>query len=246
MAVVSSDLVFYASDAVPDVDTGTSGGAIDTLRRLDFTQMSANDTIQALSSSAGDTTQTVTIEGRNAVGGIVTETKTLTGVTPIMFSTLGVVERILKVELSATCAGSVTVRRSTGAVTVRVIPAGERGFMAAFRKTVSSPTVETVYYVKGFWKNTHATLSALSATVKQSADPSGVVTHALDATVNASTSTTNRKTAPALTFNDTDKVVPGTDLAAGSRIGVWFKLTVAAASAPFKSSYTSEIAFQSV
>src|SRR4051812_2570691 len=110
MAIAATDLIAYASANMPDVDTGTNGGAIDTLRRIAFTQIAANDTIQALSSSSSDTTQTVTVEGRNAAGVIVSETKTLTGTTAITFSTMSTVERVLKAELSATAVGTVTIR----------------------------------------------------------------------------------------------------------------------------------------
>jgi hypothetical protein len=92
MPIATTDLVQFASANMPDIDTGTSGGAIDTLRRSDFTQIAANDTIQALSSSAGDT-MNLTVEGRNAAGQVVTETKALTGTTAITFSTLATVER---------------------------------------------------------------------------------------------------------------------------------------------------------
>jgi hypothetical protein len=246
VSVASSDIVAYLSANMPDSDSGTAGGAIDALRRPDFTQIAANDTIEAVSSSAGDTTQTVTVEARAASGSVVSETKTLTGTTPISFSTLGTVERILKVELSATCAGSVTVRRTTGPTTIRVIPAGERGFWMIFRKDASDPSSQVDYYAKIFLKNTHGTLSALSATVKQNADPSGLVTHALAASVGDSGTVTNRITSPGFTFDDTDKVVPGTDLAAGAAIGVWLRLRLAAGQAAAKTTYTTELAFQTV
>jgi hypothetical protein len=243
--VAASDLVFYASASVPDEDSSSSGGAIDTLRRLDFTQIAANDTIEAVSDNAGDT-MNLTVEGRDSQGRVVSETKALTGTSPISFSTLATAERVLKAELASAPTGSVTVRRTTGPTTIRVIPAGERGFLAAFRKDASDPSSTKDYYIKGFWKNTHGSLAALAATVKQNADPSAVITHALDASVNATTSTTNRLTTPGFTFNDSDKAVPGTDLAFGDRIGVWLKLSLAAGASPLKTTYTSEIAFQTV
>ncbi len=125
-SIVAADLVLLHAATQSDADAIAVGGAIDTLRRPDFTQMTANDTIQAISSAAGDTTQTVTIQGRNAAGSVVSETKTLTGVTLITFSTLATVERILSVELSATCAGTITIRSTTGPGTnfSRVIPIG--------------------------------------------------------------------------------------------------------------------------
>jgi hypothetical protein len=55
MSIVATELIVYASANIPDVDTGTNGGAIDTKRRFVFTQMAANDTVEVISTSASDT-----------------------------------------------------------------------------------------------------------------------------------------------------------------------------------------------
>lgn len=253
MPVASTDLVLYCSANHPDVDTGLNGGAIDNLRFLDFTQLAANDDIEVVSSAAGDTTQTVTVEARNAAGQIVSQTVTLNGTTAVVLSTMGVVERVLKAELSATCAGIVTVRRSPAAGDIRAIPIGKRGFMAMFRKASSDPSVQKDYYTKGFWKNEHATLALTSASVKQNADPDARITHLLAAAKGDVATSTNRVTAPAVadtqdpdTFDDTDKSVPTGDLAAGEAIGVWFRLRLPAADTPHRTTYTSELVGQSV
>jgi hypothetical protein len=242
-SVVAADLVAYHSAVQSDADAITVGGAIDTLRRPDFTQIAANDTIQALSSAAGDTAITVTMTGRSAAGSIVTETKTLTGTTAITFNTLGTVERVLQAELSAAAAGTITIQRTTGAVLIRTIPIGERGFSAIFRKGSSSTSGTVNYYAKFFWKNTNATNALLGAAVSESADPSGTITHGLAASVNDSGTTTNRQTAPGgVTFAGTAANVPGTDLAATAAIGVWLNMTLATNNAAIRSTYTSQIA----
>jgi hypothetical protein len=250
--IVSTDLNLHASVNMPDADTGTNGGAIDPLRRVDFTQLAANDDIEVVSSAAGDT-QNCTIVGRNAAGQVVSETKALTGVTAAIFATLGVIERVLSVELASAAVGTITVRRSVAGATVRAIPVGERGFMALFRKAASDPAVQKDYFTKAFWKNSHATLSLLGAQVKQAADPDARITHLLAAAVNDSATAANRLTAPAAgdtqdpdTFDDADKGVPGTDLAAGAAIGVWFRLRLPAADAPHRTTYDSQLAGQSV
>src|SRR5437870_1915489 len=149
-SIVAADLVAYHAATQSDVDATPVGGAIDLLRRPYFTQATAADTVEAVSSSAGDTTQTVTVEARKADGTIVSETKTLTGTTAIIFSVNGAIDRILKIELSATCAGTVSVRKSVAGVTYRVIPIGERGFSMIFRKTSSDPVSTRNYYAKTF------------------------------------------------------------------------------------------------
>lgn len=251
MPIASTDLLAFASANMPDTDAALNGGAIDTLRRIDFTQLAANDDIEVVSSAA-DTTQTVTVEARNAAGSVVSQTVTLNGTTAVVFATMGIVERVLKVEMSAAATGVVTVRRSPAAGDIRTIPIGERGFMAIFRKAASDPSVVKNYYTKVFLKNNHATLALLSAKVRQSADPAARITHLLAAAVNDTATVANRVTAPAIadtqdpdTFDDTEKSVPGTDLAATAAIGVWLRLQLPAADAPHRTTYTIELAGQS-
>src|SRR5690348_8234044 len=70
-SIAAADLVFYNAANMPTDSSSTVGGAIDTLRRPDFTQMdSAAEKIDFVSSAAGDTTQTLTITGRLADGSL--------------------------------------------------------------------------------------------------------------------------------------------------------------------------------
>jgi hypothetical protein len=248
----AADLVLYASANMPDADAGTNGGAIDLLRYLDFVQIAANDDIEVVSSSASDT-QNCTIVARTPSGSIIQETKALTGTTAAIFSTLGVVERVLSMELASNSVGTVTVRRSVAGATLRAIPPGKRGFLMPFRKAASSPSGTVNYYAKGFWKNEHGSQALLSAVVKQNADPDSRITHLLANAVDDTATSTNRITAPSAantqdpdTFDDSDKNVPGGDLAAGAAIGVWFRLQLPTSDPPHKTSYTSELAGQSV
>jgi hypothetical protein len=246
-SIVAADLVLYHAATQSDTDVGTVGGAIDALRRPDFTQQTGNDTIQAVSSSAGDTTQTVTVTARNAAGSLVTSSATtLTGTTPVTITGLGTVERILKVELSATCAGTVTIRSTTGPGTnfSRAIAIGERGFSAVFRMGSSSTSGTVTYYAKLFWKNTNATNALLGATVSESADPTGLIDFALETSVNGSGTATTRLVAPGAvgSFDNTAKAVTGTDLAATAAIGTWLRLQLATNNAAIRSTYTSQLA----
>lgn len=243
MSVVASDLVLYHAATQSDQDAITVGGAIDTLRRPDFTQVTAGDTVEAISSAAGDTSQTLTVEARKADGTVVSETKTLNGTTAIVFSVIAAVDRILKVELSATCAGTITVRKNSAGATYRVIPIGERGFSMVMRKGSSSTSGTVNYYAKTFWKNTNGTNALLAATITESADPAAVMTHGVATAVNDSGTTTNRQTTPAgVTIDGTSKTIPGTDLAAGAAIGVWLNMTLATNNAAIRSTYTPQIA----
>jgi hypothetical protein len=150
-------------------------------------------------------------------------------------------ERILKVEASATFVGTVTVE-TTGAVLIRTIPIGERGFMAIFRQLASSTSTTYDAYCKFFWKNTNGTLALTSATVVENSDPSAKITHALDAAIDATTSVANRVTTPGFTFDNAAKNVPNSqNLSSGSAIGVWLLLHLLANDAALKTTYTSEI-----
>jgi hypothetical protein len=244
MPVAATDLIAYAAANIPDVDTGINGGAIDLKTRFVFTQLAANDTIQAISTSASDTGN-ITVRGRSAAGLIVTETKALTGTTAITFNSLGTVERVLKVTMSPDAVGTVTVRRSTGPITLSTIPPGERGFVALFAECAADASGPREFYRKGFVKNTHATLALLGATIGQFADPDARITHAIETTVNGSGTATDRRTQPATgtgSFDDTTKPVAGTDLPAGAAQGVWWKLSLPAGDAPHRSTYELTIA----
>jgi hypothetical protein len=250
--IVSTELVHYASVNMPDTDSGAAGGAIDTARFLDFTQISANDSIEALSDGAD--TRNLTIEGRKADGTIASETKALTGATFITFSTLSTVERVLKAELSAADASrTVTIRKASDDALIRALGPNKRGFLMFFRKASSDPSATRNYYAKGFWKNENGTLALLNAVVSQSADPDGRITHLLANAVDDTATSTDRLTAPAAantqdpdTFDDTAKAVPGTNLGAGVAIGVWYRAQLPAADAPHRTTYTTQLAGDSV
>lgn len=243
---VAADLQAFASLNMPDDDVGTSGGAIDLSTRVDFTPIAANDDIEVVSDNVGDISQDCTIEVRKLDGSVDTELVTLNGTTPVVFATLGVIERILKCTLSAAATGIVTLQRSPSGATIRDIPAGETGFVRMFRKSASESGA-TLRYEKLFWKNTHSTEALLTALVKQNADPSTKITHAVSLAVDDSVSVADRKTPPpSLTFDDTDKPVSGTDLGAGVAIGVWLELSLDADNPAIKDTYTSELSGTSV
>jgi hypothetical protein len=251
MPVADTDIVAYAAANKPTNDTGTNGGAIDTDERIIFTDLAANDDIEVVSSNAGDT-MNVTVTARNAGGQTVSETVALNGTTPVVLSTLGVVERVQRALLASDAAGIVTVRRQGAGATIAAIPVGERGFRRMFIDAFSNPSAPKSYYEKIFLKNTHATLAALGAAVVQSADPTGLVTHLLAAAKDDSATSTNRLTAPAAgdtldpdSFVDSSQAVPGTDLAAGEAIGVWFRLALGTNEAPFKNTYSVALSFTS-
>ncbi len=247
MPIISSELLLFWSANRPTADTGTTGGAIDLDYRPVFTQLAANDDLEVISSNAGDTTQTATVWCRNAAGSIVTEGVTLNGTTAVIFSTISTVERVLKFQLSADAAGTVTLRRSVAGATVGTVPAGERGFQIMFYDSSSDPSDPKVRYEKIFAKNTNETNALLSATVELDADPAAVLNIRLEDAQNDNNSAADRLTEPtgnggSWTGVGTAIAVPATDLAALGAIGTWCRQSLDAGEAAIKNQFDIIIA----
>lgn len=141
--------------------TGTVGSAagatmLTTGNGLAFTNQPANDGIEIVSSNAADTTQTVTIIGTtNGTNAVVVESKALNGTTVVSTTKTdwGVV---LAVKLSASCAGTVTVREASADQTITTLAT-----------TVLSKGVETVLAANQQAYNVAPTFVASSTTTKQ-------------------------------------------------------------------------------
>ena len=109
----------------------------------------------------------------------------------------------------------------------------------------ADPALGPDFYDKVFFKNTHATISLTAAVVAELTDPSGLIAFALAAALNDSTNNgggTRLTHTGGLTFNSSSKNVPsGQVLAAGDRIGVWLKLSLAAGQVATLTSYVPQL-----
>jgi hypothetical protein len=251
MPIVASDIVAYGSASMPDDDTPTGiGGAIDTAIRVVFTDIAATDQIEFLSSSAGDTTQTLTIYGRNAAGELVSEGNTLTGVT-VVTTTLAF-ERVLKITLSATAAGTITVRDQDTDTTIASIEPGVTEIRRPFYDAAADATGGSTrnYYDKVFFKNDHGSLTLTSAVIKEQADPQTVVDFDLESTLDGSDTNGagNRQThTGGYTFDSTDKNVANSqNLTAGSAQGCWLRLQLTAGLGAQNTSVTMRVSGNTV
>jgi hypothetical protein len=96
------------------VDAELAGDTILTTGNgIGFTNQPANDGVEIVSNNAADTSQSVTIIGTtNATDTVVVETVALNGTTPVstVKTDWGI---ILAVKLSASCAGTITVREAS-------------------------------------------------------------------------------------------------------------------------------------
>jgi hypothetical protein len=243
MSITTSDLKYYGSANMDEADGSTQGGAIDTTTVVVFDDSTLantlNTAVKVVSDNAGDTTQTVTVYGRSASGSIVSEALSLNGTTVVTGSTT--FERILKAVVSASHSGNISLKKSSDNTVFATLASGELTIRRPFYNVSAdvSGGSSRVYYEKLFLKNNHGSLAFLNCTISEQADPSGKITFAVAAAVNDSVTSTNRQTAPAtITFDSSSKTIPGTDLASGSKIGIWLALTLAAGDAATKTTYT--------
>jgi hypothetical protein len=253
MALSAASLVLRCSASRPKDNVSASGGAKDPDFRPTFTQLLANDDIEVVSSSAGDTTPQATVEARTPAGVIETSSATtLTGTTPVQIAGLSAVdERVLEARLGADAAGTVTFQRRPGGASICAIPPGERGVHCMFYNSASA-AVERRFYEKVFWENIDSTLALTEARIRLTGDPSSVIMMAVEDAKGDSSSLANRleedadtthSTALGLTFVDDNSYqsVPGGYLGAGENIGVWLKMTLAADRLPVRDTATLEI-----
>ena len=251
MPLSNSDLVFYGSANMPEADGATAGGSIQTNTRVIFDDATLgntlNDTVEVLSSNAGDTSQTVTVTGRNSSGSIISENFNLNGTTVQNGATT--FERILKVVVSASHTGTVTVRKASDNTTIIAIETGvltvRRPFYNVSADVGGGSTRN--FYEKVFLRNNSSTNALLNAAIVEGADALGKLTFALANAKGDSESVANRQTAPSsvTAFNGSSKNVPGTDLGTSENIGVWLNLTLAAGDAAAKSTYRLDVSGQS-
>jgi hypothetical protein len=246
MPIVASDIVAYGSASMPDDDTPTGiGGAKDTSKKVVFTDISANDTVEILSSSASDTTQTVTVFGRNTAGEIVSEAETLAGTTPQ--TTTQQFERILKITMSATAVGTVTVRKQSDDVTIATLEPGIDEVRRPFYNAAAEASggAQRDYYEKIFFQNDNGTLTLTQATIEEFADPSTNIDFALESTLDGSDTNGagNRQThTGGYTFDSTTKNVANSqNLTAGSAQGCWVRLRLAAGEASDNTTFTMRV-----
>src|SRR3979411_2268578 len=114
----------------------------------------------------------------------------------------------------ADAVGTVTFRRQPAGATIYVIPIGERGTSALFKRSASGSGI-LIRYDKIFWRNNHATLTLNSALIRITADPDARIRQGIHTSTGDSATIANRLTAPGgITFVDDniDQAVPGTSL----------------------------------
>jgi hypothetical protein len=140
MSVIQSDLVYYGSANMPDVDGATTGGAVDFTKQIVFNDIAPAGLLSYYSSSASDTAVVITVTGRDSTGVIQAEGKTLTGVTGVAGSQS--FERLLKGVVTGTAAVGDVAALSTTAVVSGTA-------QSAAAATASSPATMTLQSGQG-------------------------------------------------------------------------------------------------
>lgn len=246
MSIAAADLKAYQAANHAEDDSATQGGAIATAGIVEFTDIAAVDNVEVLSDGAD--TRTVTLTGRTSTGAITSEVINLNGTTPV--SSVNTYERILKAVLSASDgARTVTLRRATGDTLIATLPPTVTSVRRLFYDSFSDPSVQKIRYEKFFLKNTHGTLQLNAAAVKLTADPSATIRIGCAPSKGDSATVANRLAAPASVVFVDDNVsqsVPTGALAPGESIGVWAEMTLAAANAAIKSTFTTQLSGNSV
>ena len=130
MSVNPSNIRFYGSANMPDVDGATTGGAVDFTKKITFDDITPSGTMDYVSSSGSDTAATIALTGRDATGVIVTETKTLNGTTLVTGSQT--FERLLKgIAGGTTAVGDIAAISHTAVISAHTCQAGSANSTAA-------------------------------------------------------------------------------------------------------------------
>ena len=245
MAVVNSNLVIYAAANMPQSDSTTSGGAIDSGVRVTFTDPSSAAQLIIFSSSASDTGQTLALTGRNAAGSIVSESMSLNGTSNVTSS--NAFERVLTAYLSNVGVGNVTVS-GNGVNEIAEIPIGETGFLRPFYDATTSAATTKTLYEKVFVKNNNM-ISTLEGATLIPVPVSGLaskITYGIENGKGSPQSVTDRTTVPTGVDSfgsGASGVFPnGTgNLTALDYQGVWLKLSLAASESSTNSFYAIQV-----
>ena len=236
MAVSSANLVIYTAANMPEDDSSTAGGAINSGIRATFTDPASATTIQFVSTSASDT-QNVVLTGRNAAGAIISETIALDGTNPKTGT--NTYERVLKCILASAAVGTVTVSGTSESATVTDIPPLESGFRRPFYDATASAVSTVNLYEKVFVMNNNTSSTLNNATLTEVSNGLyNKINFSLENAKQATTSVANRTIAPGSTgpFGTGPSGMVSNELTARDYQGVWMNLTMAAAE-PAQNSY---------
>lgn len=250
MPIENTELVCYLGASIAEDDESTVGGAIRDTDHASggaiplVVELGAADTLTVVSD--GTDSRDVTITGRLASGAIDSDTITLNDTTPVA----GEVEfaRILKIVADAKDAtNTITVARENGGQEVQATLGPNVTEARRLFYDLASTSSEKTAYDKVYWKNEDDALTLTNASITFVSHPAeaSTVEVATEAALDDSTTIADRLTEPAggLTWvNDSaDAAVPTGQIPAGSHVGVWLKVVLAANNAAFTGTVSTQL-----
>ena len=269
MPVTADNIKIYGSEHMREGDADSQGGAIDTSKKVIFSDISTASILEAWS-SVNDDGKTVTVTGRDESGVIRTAVATLPNAvgTATTATNVGtqVFERILKIVLSAASTGTITVQLDGNAGGLATLEPGITEVRRPFYGAVAAASTTTKkYYEKVFVKNEHASLALTNAKIYEQSDGTGKIAFGLENNKGGNGTSSDRLHSPAIHPTDPNKVkaFQGTtgesgaqDVAPGSSTdnhlgnnetqGVWLELTLPPGTPPDKDTYTLRVTGETV
>ena len=247
MSVAASDLILRGANTMPDDDSVQYvGGLIDTKKKVEQTEIVPSGVIEGVSNTGGDT-RTLDVTYRDAAGVSATKLITLNGATPVSFAVS--MERILKAVASSSLGGKITIRKVSAGTDLATLFSGASHVKMEVYNAAAPAAGTRSYHETIFYRNTHGVLALTSASIYESADPTGLVTFALDGVAAAcalnlgvNNGANNRNTPPSAritSFSNASKGVrANNNLQPGSAQGIWLRLLLSNTDTATKTSYT--------
>jgi hypothetical protein len=239
MSVVASDIVIYSSQNMPQDDSSTAGGAINSGLRVVFEDLNVTGIVEIVSTSGQDTSS-ITIYGRDNAGSIVNETFALSGTTPVSGSQ--VFERILTATLDSVATGTISLSGIGNTTGLGNIYPDESGFLRPFYAATANAAggADKTLYEKVCVKNNNAANALLSTTITEiSSGLYNIVKFGVEGVQESTESIANRVAVPtgATFFGDGPSGIPSIDLGVQTWQGLWLQLTLTAGTAAQNSFY---------
>jgi len=247
---VDPNLLFaQGSLSLPFDDVSTSGGIINVIGVIGgtyfgMTQPVTPTLVEVVSDNAADTTQQITVIGRDVPGDQINEAVTLNGTTPVVLGTT-VYAYIQLLNIDASYTGTITLQVSVAGADIAILENfPQMAQRVTMYKSSFSDSISTlVRFEKMFWRN--ANVEALDTPfITLVADPSARIEQGIATSKGDSQSVANRLTTPpGVTFVDDNvaQAVPTGTLASGEDIGCWYEQTLPAGAAATVSTFTSQL-----
>jgi len=243
MPVVANDIRIYAAVNMPEDNSSTVGGAVNTGIRVVFEDVHVTGPIKCSGSDTAGSGELL-VRGRNAAGSIISETVTINGTG--FTNTSNSYERLLDIRLNHSMSGSVVTTYSniTGAL-IATLQEGVSGVRRPFYDAAadSAGGAERIFYEKVFVTNQNDVNALLSAQITEVASGlNAEINFGIESGTEGAQTVARRTGTDAVptgvtTFGAGPVSFPGTDLGTNENRGLWLQMTLAAGASATNSFY---------